>query len=54
MAQEYNPAIRVNSIAPGFFLTDQNRYLMVDAGGKMTPRGQAIIEHTPMGRLGTL
>jgi NAD(P)-dependent dehydrogenase (short-subunit alcohol dehydrogenase family) len=53
MAQEYSPAIRVNAIAPGFFLTEQNRYLMVDAqSGAMTPRGQAIIEHTPMGRLG--
>ena len=53
MAQEYSPAIRVNAIAPGFFLTEQNRYLMVDAqSGSMTPRGQKIIEHTPMGRLG--
>jgi NAD(P)-dependent dehydrogenase (short-subunit alcohol dehydrogenase family) len=53
MAQEYSPGIRVNALAPGFFLTEQNRYLMVDADGKMTPRGQAIIDHTPMGRLGT-
>src|SRR6266700_6673666 len=54
MAQEYSSRIRVNAIAPGFFLTEQNRYLMVDAqSGAMTPRGQAIIEHTPMGRLGT-
>ncbi len=53
MAQEYSPGIRVNAIAPGFFLTDQNRYLMVDADGKLTARGQTIIDHTPMGRLGT-
>src|SRR5438477_1388876 len=53
MAQEYSPHIRVNALAPGFFLTEQNHYLMVDADGKMTPRGQAIIDHTPMGRLGT-
>src|SRR5437773_10770202 len=54
MTQEYSPRIRVNAIAPGFFLTEQNRYLMVDAqSGAMTARGQAIIEHTPMGRLGT-
>lgn len=54
MAQEYGPGIRVNAIAPGFFLTDQNRYLLMDArSGAMTARGQAIIEHTPMGRLGT-
>jgi len=52
MAQEYSPAIRVNSIAPGFFLTEQNHYLMIDAEGKMTPRGQAIVDHTPVGRLG--
>ena len=53
MAQEYGPGIRVNAIAPGFFLTDQNRYLMVDAqSGALTPRAQAIVDHTPMGRLG--
>jgi NAD(P)-dependent dehydrogenase (short-subunit alcohol dehydrogenase family) len=53
MAQEYSPAIRVNAIAPGFFLTEQNRYLMVDAQtGVPTPRGQTIVAHTPMGRLG--
>ena len=53
MAQEYSPSIRVNALAPGFFLTEQNRYLLTDADGKMTPRGQAILNHTPMGRLGT-
>jgi len=53
MAQEYSPQIRVNAIAPGFFMTEQNRFLLTDAAtGKMTPRGQAIIDHTPMGRLG--
>ena len=53
MAQEYSPRIRVNAMAPGFFLTEQNRYLMVDAqSGAITPRGQTIIDHTPMGRLG--
>ncbi|HZT98203.1 MAG TPA: SDR family oxidoreductase [Ktedonobacteraceae bacterium] len=53
MAQEYSTAIRVNAIAPGFFLTEQNRYLMVDAqSGAPTPRGQTIVDHTPMGRLG--
>ncbi|HEV7235970.1 MAG TPA: SDR family oxidoreductase [Ktedonobacteraceae bacterium] len=53
MAQEYSPRIRVNALAPGFFLTEQNRYLMVDAqNGVLTPRGQTIIDHTPMGRLG--
>jgi NAD(P)-dependent dehydrogenase (short-subunit alcohol dehydrogenase family) len=44
---------KANAIAPGFFLTEQNRYLMVDAqSGSMTSRGQKIIDHTPMGRLG--
>jgi NAD(P)-dependent dehydrogenase (short-subunit alcohol dehydrogenase family) len=52
MAQEYSPAIRVSAIAPGFFLTEQNRALLLEAGGKLTPRGQAIISHTPAGRLG--
>src|SRR5438874_5335924 len=52
MAQEYSPRIRVNAMAPGFFLTEQNRYLLIDADGKLTPRGQAIISHTPEGRLG--
>ncbi|MDQ2713883.1 MAG: SDR family oxidoreductase [Chloroflexota bacterium] len=53
MAQEYNPAIRVNAIAPGFFLTEQNRFLLTDAqSGGMTLRGQTIIAHTPMARLG--
>ena len=53
MAQEYTPRIRVIAIAPGFFLTDQNRFLMLDKEtGDWTPRGKTIIGHTPMGRLG--
>ena len=45
--------IRVNAIAPGFFLTDQNRFLLVDEKtGKLTPRGETIIGHTPMRRFG--
>src|SRR5579862_2690207 len=53
LAQEYSARIRVNAIAPGFFLTEQNRFLLTEAEtGAMTPRGQAIIDHTPMGRLG--
>lgn len=53
MAQEYGPAIRVNAIAPGFFLGEQNRYLLIDStSGELTPRGRQIIEHTPMGRFG--
>lgn len=52
MAQEYSPRIRVNALAPGFFLTEQNRYLLMDADGMLTPRGQAIVGHTPAARLG--
>jgi NAD(P)-dependent dehydrogenase (short-subunit alcohol dehydrogenase family) len=53
MAQEYSPRIRVNAIAPGFFLTEQNRYLMLDKDtGELTPRGKAVIAHTPMARFG--
>ncbi|MBZ0291952.1 MAG: SDR family oxidoreductase [Anaerolineae bacterium] len=52
-AQEYSPNIRVNAIAPGFFLTDQNRFLLTDqATGDLTQRGQQIISHTPMNRFG--
>jgi NAD(P)-dependent dehydrogenase (short-subunit alcohol dehydrogenase family) len=53
MAQEYSPRIRVNAIAPGFFLTEQNRDLLTEAGtGELTPRGRAILTHTPMNRFG--
>jgi NAD(P)-dependent dehydrogenase (short-subunit alcohol dehydrogenase family) len=53
MAQNYSGKIRVNAIAPGFFLGEQNRYLLTDKEtGAWTPRGQRIIDHTPMGRLG--
>jgi NAD(P)-dependent dehydrogenase (short-subunit alcohol dehydrogenase family) len=53
MAQNYSPKIRVNAIAPGFFLTEQNRYLLVDQKtGQATARGKAIVDGTPMGRYG--
>lgn len=53
MAQEYSPAIRVNAIAPGFFLTEQNRFLLAEKDtGALTARGKQILEHTPMGRFG--
>ncbi|HDI00237.1 MAG TPA: SDR family oxidoreductase [Firmicutes bacterium] len=52
MAQEYSPKIRVVAIAPGFFLTEQNRYLLLDDEGELTPRGRTIIGHTPQGRFG--
>lgn len=52
LAQNYSPRIRVNAIAPGFFLTEQNRYLLQDEDGELTPRGRQILDHTPMGRFG--
>jgi NAD(P)-dependent dehydrogenase (short-subunit alcohol dehydrogenase family) len=53
MAQQYSPRIRVNAIAPGFFLTAQNRFLLYDEQtGDLAPRGQSIVAHTPMGRFG--
>jgi len=54
MAQEYTPNIRVNAIAPGFFLTEQNRFLMTDKiTGELSARGKKIMDHTPLGRFGT-
>jgi NAD(P)-dependent dehydrogenase (short-subunit alcohol dehydrogenase family) len=54
MAQNYSPRIRVNAIAPGFFLTEQNRFLLTEQeSGELTARGNAILTHTPMGRFGT-
>lgn len=45
--------VRVNALAPGFFLTDQNRFLLtVEGTGELTERGKKIIAHTPMGRFG--
>ncbi len=53
MCQNYSTRIRVNAIAPGFFLTEQNRFLLTDEKtGDLTPRGKTIIDHTPMGRFG--
>ena len=54
MAREYSPEIRVNALAPGFFLTEQNRFLLSDKEtGGLTDRGRTILEHTPMARFGT-
>jgi NAD(P)-dependent dehydrogenase (short-subunit alcohol dehydrogenase family) len=53
MCQNYSKNIRVNAIAPGFFLTEQNRFLLTnEKSGELTTRGKTIIEHTPMGRFG--
>jgi NAD(P)-dependent dehydrogenase (short-subunit alcohol dehydrogenase family) len=54
LAQEYSPNIRVNAILPGFFLTEQNRFLLTEREtGALTARGQKIMDHTPAGRFGT-
>jgi NAD(P)-dependent dehydrogenase (short-subunit alcohol dehydrogenase family) len=53
IAQNYSTKVKVNAIAPGFFLTEQNRYLLTQEGtGELTPRGQQVIDHTPMGCFG--
>lgn len=53
MAQEYSPDIRVNALAPGFFLTEQNRFLLTNAeSGELTVRGKTIIDQTPQGHFG--
>lgn len=52
LAVELAPAIRVNAIAPGFFVGEQNRRLLLDDDGEPTERGRAIVEHTPAGRFG--
>lgn len=51
-AMEYNNKLRVNAIAPGFFLTEQLKYLLLDDEGNLTQRGKSIIAHTPMGEFG--
>lgn len=51
-AQEYDPSIRVNALAPGFLLTQQNQFLLEDENGNPTARGQKIIDGTPMRRYG--
>jgi NAD(P)-dependent dehydrogenase (short-subunit alcohol dehydrogenase family) len=53
IARQVSPGIRVNAVAPGFFLGDQNRALLTDADGSLTERGRAIVSRTPMGRLGS-
>ncbi len=53
LAQEYSPDIRVNAIAPGFFLTKQNRFLLLDKETEeYTDRAKTILSHTPMNRFG--
>ena len=49
---KHSSDLRVNAIAPGFFLTEQNRTLLTETDGELTKRGKQIIENTPMGRFG--
>jgi NAD(P)-dependent dehydrogenase (short-subunit alcohol dehydrogenase family) len=52
LARSHGEGLRVNAIAPGFFIGDQNRALLIDDGGALTERGQQIVAHTPAGRFG--
>ena len=53
MATTYAPRIRVNAVAPGFMVTAQNRFLLLDeASGELTDRGRTILENVPMARFG--
>ncbi len=52
LAKKVGQGIRVNAIAPGFFITEQNRALLTNADGTLTARGNAVINQTPFGRFG--
>lgn len=52
LARDHGPELRVNAIAPGFFVAEQNRALLLNADGSLTDRGRSIIDNTPMGRFG--
>jgi NAD(P)-dependent dehydrogenase (short-subunit alcohol dehydrogenase family) len=52
LARSFGVGLRVNAIAPGFFIGDQNRALLLNEDGTLTARGQTIIDHTPAGRFG--
>jgi NAD(P)-dependent dehydrogenase (short-subunit alcohol dehydrogenase family) len=52
VARHFSPRIRVNAIAPGFLLAEQNRSLLTNPDGSLTERGQAMVARTPMGRFG--
>jgi NAD(P)-dependent dehydrogenase (short-subunit alcohol dehydrogenase family) len=53
LAKRYGDKIRMNSIAPGFFLTEQNRTLLTNTDGSLTERGNLVIQNTPYGRFGS-
>jgi NAD(P)-dependent dehydrogenase (short-subunit alcohol dehydrogenase family) len=52
LARTFGAGLRVNAIAPGFFIGEQNRSLLLQPDGSLTARGRSIIDHTPAGRFG--
>ena len=52
MAKKFGEGIRVNAIAPGFFLTEQNRTLLTNPDGSLTDRAKDVVSATPFGRMG--
>ena len=52
LATKFGEGLRVNAIAPGYFVADQNRRLLLNEDGTPTDRGQKMIDHTPAGRFG--
>ncbi len=54
LAQKFGDGVRINAIAPGFFIGDQNRSLLINPDGSLTERSQKILAKTPMGRFGDI
>jgi NAD(P)-dependent dehydrogenase (short-subunit alcohol dehydrogenase family) len=52
LARSFGGHLRVNAIAPGFFIGEQNRALLTNEDGSLTARGQLVVDHTPAGRFG--
>jgi NAD(P)-dependent dehydrogenase (short-subunit alcohol dehydrogenase family) len=52
LARTFGPGLRVNAMAPGFFIGEQNRALLLQPDGTPTARGQRVLDHTPAGRFG--
>jgi NAD(P)-dependent dehydrogenase (short-subunit alcohol dehydrogenase family) len=52
MAKKFGQGMRVNAIAPGFFITEQNRSLLTNTDGSLTERGKSVIQNTPFARFG--
>ena len=54
MAMKYGDGIRVNALAPGFFIGDQNRAVLINPDGSLTDRSKKVLAKTPMGRFGDI